>query len=75
MYLNIKLKVVSDLKDFEGTFWEVCAESKEDDVLICLDYSMQNIVNNGDYIFKWEQSWETVKLDGEFLGMRWKISK
>ena len=63
------------MKGFEGTFWEACAKSKEEDVLVCLDYSMQNIVNNGDYIFKWEQSWETVKLDGEFMGMRWKISE
>ena len=61
------------MKGFEGTFWEVCQNSSEEDVLVCLDYSMQNIVNNGDSIFKWEENWETVRLDGEFLGMRWKI--
>lgn len=64
-----------NLKSFEGAFWEVCKNSKEEDVLVCLDYPMQNIVNNGDYVFKWKESWETVRLDGEFLGMRWKISE
>jgi hypothetical protein len=59
----------------EGSFWEVCANSKEGNILICLDYSLQNIVNNGDYTFMWEEEWTPVKLTGEYLGMRWKIIK
>lgn len=59
----------------EGTFWEVCAKSKEEDVLTCLDYPYQNIVNNGDYTFVWEKDWTHVTLTGEFLGMKWKLNK
>jgi hypothetical protein len=61
------------MKCFEGSFWEVCSKSNEDDILICLDYPMQNIVNNGDYTFMWETSWTPVTLSGEFIGMKWKI--
>ncbi|MGG3890280.1 hypothetical protein [Metabacillus fastidiosus] len=55
------------------TFWETAAKSKEEDVLECEWDGRQNIVNNGDYTFLWEESWEHVKLSGEFLGAKWRI--
>jgi hypothetical protein len=57
----------------DGTFWEVCQKSKEGDILINLDYPSQNIVNNGDFCFMWEEVWKPVKLTGEFLVSRWGI--
>jgi hypothetical protein len=57
----------------EGTFWEVCQKSKEGDILINLDYISQNIVNNGDFCFMWEEDWKPVELIGEFLGAHWGI--
>ncbi|WP_200415978.1 hypothetical protein [Virgibacillus salexigens] len=61
-------------ENVEGTFWEVCQKSKEGDVLTCVDWKIQNIVNNGDYTFMWEEDWEYVRLNNEFLGARWKIN-
>lgn len=55
------------------TFWEAALKSKEGDKLVCIDYPYQNIINNGDYTFMWEDSWEVVKLNSEFLGMKWEI--
>jgi hypothetical protein len=56
-----------------GTFWEVAAKSKEEDILECKSVLFQNIVNNGDYTFMWEEVWEPVTLSGEFLGFKWRI--
>lgn len=63
------------MNNLEGTFWEVCQESKEGDVLINVNWTMQNIVNNGDYAFMWEEDWQPVKLNNEFLGARWKLKE
>lgn len=57
------------------TFFETIEKSKENDVMRCIDYPMQNIVNNGDYTFMWENDWKVVKLTGEFIGMNWEIIK
>lgn len=56
-----------------GTFWEVAARSKEEDTLRCEYAAYQNIVNNGDYTFMWEETWEPVTLSCDFLGFKWRI--
>lgn len=55
------------------SFWDAAKASKEGDVLECAYNGYQNIVNNGEYMFFWEQTEETVTLSGEFLGMMWRI--
>lgn len=55
------------------TFWEALSRSKEEDVLECEYSPYQNIVNNGDFTFMWEEAWEPVTLSGEFLGFKWRI--
>lgn len=53
------------------SFWDAAKLSKEDDILECEAWYTR-IVNNGG-VFKWEESWETVKLDSEFMGMKWRV--
>ena len=69
-------ELIAELRKEEkikGTFWEVCQKSIEGDTLINLDWPTQNIVNNGDHCFMWEDDWTPVKLGGEFLGATWGI--
>lgn len=54
------------------SFWDALSQSKEDDVLECENF-YDNIVNNGDFTFMWERSWNPVKLSGEHLGLKWRI--
>jgi hypothetical protein len=56
------------------TFWNTLSESKEEDIIECEDY-YQNIVNNGDFTFMWEDAWTPVKLSGEHLGFKWRIKE
>jgi hypothetical protein len=61
-------------KKEEGlSFWQAAEQSKEGDVLQNISWTSQNIVNNGDNAFMWEETWTPVKLNGEFLGARWII--
>lgn len=57
------------------SFWEALSNSKEEDILECEWEMTQRIVNNGDYTFMWEESWERVELSGEFIGAKWRKVK
>ncbi|MEI2465098.1 hypothetical protein [Niallia taxi] len=58
------------------TFWDALAQSKEEDILECeWGKGTQRIVNNGDYAFMWEESWQPVRLNGEFIGAKWRKVK
>lgn len=55
------------------SFWDALAQSKEEDIIECKDNYYQNIVNNGDYTYMWEESWIPVSLSGEHIGFKWRI--
>ncbi len=57
----------------EGSFWDIYGMSEEGDILECVDWDMQRVVNNGDYTFMWEDEWEPVVLNNESIGATWRI--
>lgn len=57
----------------EGSFWDIYGMSEEGDILECVDWDMQRVVNNGDYTFMWEEEWEPVVLNNEYIGATWRI--
>jgi hypothetical protein len=57
------------------SFWKTAEMSKEEDVLECETNLFQNIVNNGDYTFMWEEAWIPVTLSGEYLGFKWRVKE
>ncbi|AEZ50216.1 hypothetical protein BCPG3_055 [Bacillus phage BCPG3] len=56
-------------------FFEAISIAEEEDVLVCEYAGYQNIVCDDKYAFTWEESQKTVKLVGEFIGMKWKIAQ
>lgn len=55
------------------SFYEALRIAEEEDVLLCEYNGYQRIVCDDKYAFTWEDSQKTVKLVGEFIGMKWKI--
>lgn len=55
-------------------FFDAIKIAEEEDVLVCEYAGYQNIVCDDRYAFTWEESQKTVKLVGEFIGMKWKIA-
>ncbi len=54
-------------------FYEVLSIAEEEDMLLCEYNGYQRIIVVDKHHMEWEDSKETVKLSGEFLGMNWKI--
>lgn len=57
------------------SFFDAIRIAEEEDVLVCEYAGYQNIVCDDKYAFTWEDSQKTVKLVGEFIGMKWKIAQ
>lgn len=56
-------------------FGEMLDQIKEGDKAICVDYTYDAICCIDNEVLVWETSGETIKLNGSFFRMHWKILK